>query len=65
MKDEFKNIMKNIHLKEMLKKQHDFIVENDLSGEAPLGINKLVSNGIEIPKDKNNFIDFNNLIDET
>jgi len=63
MKDKLKEIVKDIHLKEMLKKQHDFITDNNLSGEEPLGVDNLISHeGERIPKDKNNFIDFSKIL---
>ena len=62
MKNLPKKIIDNIYLKERLKLQLRFIEENDLSSNKPLEIHNLTSpNGDMIPKDKNNFIDFNDI----
>ena len=47
--------MKNIPLKERIKKMRKFIEENNLS-------DKKTFKSTDIPKDKNGFIDFNKLI---
>lgn len=62
MKNLPKKIIDNIYLKERLKLQLRFIEENDLSSDKPLEIHNLTTpNGTMIPKDENNFIDFNDI----
>lgn len=62
MKNLPKKILDNIRLKERLKLQREYIEKNNLSGETPLELHNFTTpNGDKIPKDKNNFIDFNNI----
>jgi len=61
MKNLPKKILDNISLKERLKLMREYIEENNLAGETQLETHNFTSNGNKVPKDNNNFIDFNNI----